>query len=379
MITIKRSGFPLRNNRAAIFKIGTSPLSTALYLLQLHRAVDNVSALLEANDRLSYLLAQYIPEPARNAFLAVRAFGLEVNKISDGSALARSRSQLGISTADLKFKFWSDLVAKAFSGTGDVGEPVAFLLRDALSNGLNLDISYFHQFLQTRRHFLQTAHFATVADICSYGEGTYSQLNYATQALLLSPQIAPSVIHLLELSPGLQSNVGDIAAHIGQATAVSSMILGLNYYASTRNQVTVPVELMTNFDLSQESVLRLCQGHVEAEEAAETREKLQNVVFETAVTANDHLISASDKLAKVKREIAEIVAARPDDKLLANFRRWRGGLPDVVFTPFMVAIPTSLYLQRLEKHDFDVFSKKLQHKEWRLAWTSFRNYYQRRI
>lgn len=369
--------------------LSVSSARLSSYQQQLHNSVENVSSLLEANDRLSYLLAQYVPEPARNAFLAIRAFGLEVNKISDGGssgsraskALSQLSSSMGISTADMKFKFWSDLIGKVFSGTGDIGEPTAFLLRDALDNGLNLDIAHFHQFLQTRSYFLKTNQFNNVNDICSYGEGTYSQLNYATQGLLLSPSISPSVIHMLELSPSLQTKIGDIAAHIGQATAVSSMILGLHYYSTTRNHVTVPVDLMTKFELSQESVLRLTQGHMSEEaEVAETKEKLQNVVFETAVTANDHLLAARTKLDQAKADIAELVASRTDDSLLErNSQKWRKGMPDVVFTPFMVAIPTSLYLQKLEKHDFDVLSPKLKQKEWRLAWKSFVSYYQRKI
>ena len=169
---------------------------------------------------------------------------------------------MGISTTDIKFKFWSDLLSRVFtdpSSEKNLGEPIAILVRDALRNDLNLDLSYFHQFLQTRKHFLQTKSFQTVNGICSYGEGTYSQLNYLTQGLLLSPSISPSAISLLEHSTSLQSKVSDIAAHIGQATAIGSMILGLKYYSSTRNQVTLPIDLMTKFDLSQESVLRLTQ------------------------------------------------------------------------------------------------------------------------
>lgn len=376
--------------RASKRQFSISLAASQSYQQQIHNAVENVSALLEANDRLSYLLAQYIPEPARNTFLAIRAFGLEVNKISDGGsnsgsrasrALSQLSSSMGISTADMKFKFWSDLLGKAFTGSGEIGEPTAFLIRDALENGLNLDIAHFHQFLQTRRYFLKTTQFNTVEDICSYGEGTYSQLNYATQGLLLSPSISPSVIHLLELSSTLQNKVGDIAAHIGQATAISSMILGLHYYSSARNHITIPVDLMTKFELSQEAVLRLAQGHMSDEaDVAETKEKLQNVVFETAITANDHLLSARTKLDEVRNEISDLVKSRPGDNLLGrNSKKWRKGLPDVIFTPFMVAIPTSLYLQKLEKNDFDVLSPKLQQKEWRLAWNSFRSYYQRKI
>lgn len=357
-------------------KIGKRFLS---YQNQVRNAVENVNSMLEKNDRLSYLLAQYIPEPARNTFLAIRAFGLEINKISAKSS-GNGASLGGISATDLKFKFWSDLLTKAFMDRENIGEPIAFLLRDGLRNGENLDISYFHKFLQTRKHFLNQTLFLSTNDICSYGEGTYSQLNYATQALLLSPNISPSVIHLLEGLAGLQAKVSEVAAHIGQSTAVTLMILGLNYYASTKNLITAPVDLMTKFELSQESLLRLCQGHMKEEDAKETKERLQNVLYETAVYANDHLIAARTKLDELKNEIDQVVKEHSNDELLnKNKKKWRGGLPDVVFTPLMVAIPTSLYLQRLEKNDFDIFSKGLQQKEWRLAWTSFQSYYRRKI
>lgn len=360
------------------------------YEQQLAKPAENVNVLLENSDRLSYILAQYIPEPARNGFLAIKAFGLEANKITDGGSASGSRalkalnqlsSSMGLTTADMKFKFWSDMVSKAFTDQGELHEPTVFLLRDALRLGLNLDISYFHQYLQTRRYFLQSKQFKSVEDICSYGEGTYSQLNYATQALLLLPLISPSVIHLLELSPQLQNKVSDIAAHIGQATAVSSMILGFDYYASTRNIVTMPVDLMTKFELSQELAIRLAQGHIkDATEKEEAIEKLQNVVFETAVTANDHLISARLKLTQVREDIAKLVKSKPHDSLLQrNFKKWRKGIPDVIFIPFMNAIPTSLYLEKLEKNDFNMYSPKLKQKEWRLGWRSFRNYYKRVI
>lgn len=362
------------------------------YQSQIYRASENINTLLERNDRSSYILAQYIPEPARNAFLAIRAFNLEINKINDGGnnpntvasqASSQISSSMGISTVDIKIKFWSDLLSSIFTdpySDKNIGEPIAFLLRDALRNDLNLDISYFHQFLQTRLHFLKNKSFNTVQDICSYGEGTYSQLNYLTQGLLLSPSISPSSVSLLENSPKLQSLVSDIAAHIGQATAVSSMILGLAYYSKSRNQVTLPIDIMTKFELSQESLLRLSQGHIQNEnEINEIREKLKNVVFETAITANDHILTVRDKLNKSRSEISEIVSGTNDKLIKSNSKRWKKSIPDAIFTPFMVGIPATLYLKKLERCDFDVFHKKLQEPEWRLAWSSFKSYYQRSI
>ncbi|KAK6461654.1 isoprenoid synthase domain-containing protein [Scheffersomyces coipomensis] len=377
------------------YSIGSSVPSDR-YKVQLYNATENINKLLESHDRSSYILAQYIPEPARNTFLAIRAFNLEINKINDGgnnleSVQSRAASHLtkatGFSTSDLKFQFWNDLIAKVFTqdpynDQNDLGEPIAFLLRDGLRNHLNLDISYFHQFLQTRKHFLSHKQFKNIDDICSYGEGTYSQLNYLTQAVLLSPSISPSTIKLLEYSPSLQSKISDIAAHIGQATAIGAMILGMQYYASSRNQITLPIDVMTKFDLSQESLLRLMQGHLKPDDPQvnEIKEKLKNIVYETSIRANDHMLSARDILSKSQSEIKEIVKAHNQDSLIqGHSKKWRKGVPDVLLTPFMVSIPTSLYLRKLEKHDFDLFNPSLQQKEWRLPYTSYRNYYQRRI
>lgn len=349
----------------------------------------DVTRMLEAHDNSSYLLSQYIPSPARDAFMAIRAFNVEIGKIQDGgnnqqSVSAQASSQLsnsmGISTSDIKFRFWTDMLTRAFTepdSTRDIGEPICTLLREAVRNDMNLDISHFHRVMQTRRKFLKDRQFQNVDDICAYGEGTYSQLNYAVQGLLLSPSISPSSIHLLEHSSELQALTTDIAAHIGQATAVSSMLLGLEYYARTKNIVTLPVETMSQNDLSQEAVLRYMSGH---DNSDELREQLKNVVYTTAITANDHMLTARSKLAKLKEGITKEVALHPEDTVLQRqAKKWRKGISDLLFTPFMVAVPTSLYLQRLERLNFDVLHKDAKLREWRLAWRSFRNYYQRKF
>lgn len=354
-----------------------------------HNAVENVLKLLESHDRSLYVLAQYIPEPARSAFLATRAFNIEINKISDGgsntgSVTSRASSamlaQMGALILDLKFKFWSDTLQKVFTGGDAPAEPIALLLRDSLENDINLNIDHFLRFLQTRKQFLRGTTFATTNDICAYGEGTYSQLNYQVQSALLSPLISPSVIKLLQHLMELQGLVRDVAAHIGQATAVSLMILGMQYYAQSQNRVTLPIDLMTKNDLSQEHLLRLVQGHIsDTSEQEALRNKLKNVVFETAVTANDHILSARNKLDTIKQEVKKIAGDTNDKLIRTQSKKWKGGVPDVIFTPYMVAIPTVLYLEKLQKLDFDVFAKKMQQKEWKLGYKSFRAYYSRLV
>ncbi|KAI5959467.1 uncharacterized protein KGF55_005295 [Candida pseudojiufengensis] len=359
----------------------------------IQNSVENINQILEKNDRSSYILSRYIPEPARNTFMAIRAFNLEINKINEGglnqqsiaSKASKQMSQtLGMSTSDLKFKFWSDLLLRVFTdnnSTSDLGEPIAILLRDALNQNLNLDITYFQKFLQTRRSFIKNnASFMNTNEICSYGEGTYSQLNYLTQNLLLSPQISPSSIKLLENSTQLQSNIIDIAAHIGQATAIASMIQGLKYYATSRNQITLPIDLMNNENLSQESILKLFNGSIsDEEEINEIKDKLKQVVYNTAIVANDHILTAQKKLQDFKLEVPNVVSSSNDLKLQKFSKNWKGKIPDSIFTPLMICIPTNLFLKKLEKNDFDILNLNFQQPEWRLAWISFKDYYQRKI
>ncbi|ODQ77626.1 hypothetical protein BABINDRAFT_41058 [Babjeviella inositovora NRRL Y-12698] len=375
----------------------TRGYSAVAYTDLLKSAKLNCSELLSKHDRSSFVLAHYVPEPARDCFLALRAFNLEIQKINNGgsnskSVASRASNQLsntlGFTTADIKLKFWSDLLDRIFqdphNDKDSIGEPIAILIRDCLREELPLDISHFQTFLQTKKHNLRSNGFKTTDEICSYGEGTTSQLNYLLQAALLAPHISPSAIHLLEYSTGLQSKLSDIAAHLGQATAIGSMIIGTGYYAAMRNQVTLPVDAMTQSDLSQEHVLRLFQGHLTKEKQPEdyvsVREKLKEVVYQTAIIANDHLLTANTKLADVKEEIRAIVEENKGDKVLQNgWKRWSGGIPDALYLPFMIGIPTKLYLERLEKQGFDLLSPKLQTKEWKLAWRSYRNYAKRVI
>ena len=380
-----RLGFLLAQKRWA--------LSGGTYEAALQGSRENVYKLLERHDRSSYILSQYIPDPARDAFIAIRAFLFEVNKINDGGSGGNTVSSqasshlsgtMGLSTADMKFKFWSDNLNKVFvnpESSGNIGEPITMLLRNSLKEDINLDISYFYQVLQTRRHFLQTRSFKTIEDMCSYGEGVHSQLNYATQAALLSPIISPSSIRLLELSEDLQSNVSDIAAHIGQASSISSMILGLPYYSKTKNIITLPIQVMNKHDLSQESVSRALQGHTkDEEELKHVSEKLKNCLFDTTVAANDHIITARTKLQQIKQEIPEIIQQHPEEStILKQKLKWRKNIPDSLFVPMMSALPVSLYLEKLEKYDFDLFNKRLNQQEWRLPWRSFRAYYLRFI
>ena len=70
------------------------------------------------------------------------------------------------------------------------------------------------------------------------------------------------------------------------------------------------------------------------------------MVYETAITANDHMLTAKSKLEMARQEIKKIVQEQPQDQLLNKFSmKWRKGIPDSLYVPTMAGIPTSLFEQ----------------------------------
>jgi NADH dehydrogenase [ubiquinone] 1 alpha subcomplex assembly factor 6 len=329
-------------------------------------------------DKSSYILSAYVPAPARDTFLAIRAFNVEVSKISGNESSKvnnQLKSTIGISSTDLRIKIWEDLLLKLFQDPYSdrvIGEPVGILLRESLKNEFKLNPSQFDLILSTRNDFLKRQSFRDVDQLCSYGEGLYSQLNYLVQDLLLSDQLSPSTVSLVECNPEIGNLIREISAHIGQATGVASIVLGTQYYGRHHNRIYLPLDLMTQHDLSQEDLLRLFQGHDVDKESIS--HKLKDVVYETCITANDHLITARSKLEKVKSLTQQFLQTTNDTMIIKRSKQWKKGIPDCIFVGFMNAIPLDGYLKELERHDFNIIDKKIENAYWKLVYRTYRSY-----
>lgn len=162
-------------------------------------------------------------------------------------------------------------------------------------------------------------------DLEAYAENTYGSLHYLALESL-----------------GIQSTPLDhIGSHIGKATGIVSILRGIPYnvrHPSTPS-VVLPLDVMAAHDVSQESVLRL------GPEAP----GLKDAVFEVATRANDHMLTARKMLNEVGEE---------------------GKGP--AFSTFLPAVPTSMWLETLEKCDFNVFDSKMMGKQWTLPWRAWR-------
>lgn len=357
--------------------------SSVEYDTQLKSATIDVKATLEKYDRSSFILSAYVPAPTRGLYMAVKAFNIEISKINNKNSYANIG---GLSKVDLRFKFWSDLLGRVFAnpnGNERISEPIMFLVRDSLRNGLSLNIDYFNTYLNSKKYWLQNPNLANTDALCSLGEGTTSQLLYLQQAALLSPLISPSTILLLEESKALQGLITDIAAHIGQATVIANMLAGLKYYSS-QHLVPLPIDLMAEQNLSHDSLMGylIDYGKESFKKDAELEEKLKNTVFKVATTANDHLLASRYKLDQVKEEIQKTVKNTKSSLILSHKSKWKRSIPDAIFVPFMNSIPVEIFLSNLQANDFNVCSPNITNSglsRWKVVGKSFYNYHTRTI
>lgn len=292
--------------------------------------------------------------------------------------------------ADLKFAFWQEQIAKCSHLNPDkpnlqgINDPVTTLIADSLLKGISLDVQMLQQMVYSHKHYMHNAKvkgFTDLDSMCSFGEGTYSQMNYLMQSASLTPNLygfSDFGIQLLEMpgSDDIRNYLSDLSAHLGQSTAICSFIIGLRYFAGKNGQMTLPIDVLARNELSQEDAIRMLSGR---EAPKGTKEKLMNASFEVTTRANDHILSARKKLQELRECIKGKVNQSTDPELVNSYKKLRKGLPDCLYIPLMSGIPTVLYLEKLQKCNFDVTSTKLQQKEWRLAWRSYWDYRMRKI
>ncbi|GMF08454.1 unnamed protein product [[Candida] boidinii] len=209
---------------------------------------------------------------------------------------------------------------------------------------------------------------------------------YSYQAMLLSPIDDSNNFtkDLLQSSnpktAELRNVINDIGAHIGQSTSIAYFLKTLKYYAVYNNQVMLPMDVLAKNNISQEDILRLFNNNLDKNEKInEIRENLKNSVFEIATVANDHIITSRTKFEKVKTLVKEISENDTDNNLQNNFRKLSKGIPDAIYLPYMNTIPTTLFLEKLEKNDFDLLNKKMDAKEWKLQVRAYWNYNFRKL
>jgi len=305
--------------------------------------------LLRKYDRPSYTLSTFIPPQAQTFYLALRALNVSLSMIPDTT----SSYAIGL----MRLQFWRDAITRTLSGTPPK-EPIALLLAAAVSD-LN---SRTNGRAQLGR------------------ENTYSTLLYLTLSAL--PIASLTVDHL--------------ASHVGKAAGIAAILRGLplvafpppqSQYSSQpgvvsggvkQGVVTLPLDVMAQAGVKEEDVFRL---------GAEAL-GLRDAVFAVATRASDHLITARQMLKNLRSgqgvghdfehegEEGHVYHGQTTSKNQGPESQLKE--LELSFGVLMPAISTQLWLDKLQKVNFDIFKPELLGSDWRLPWKAYFSF-QRRI
>ncbi|TGZ84197.1 hypothetical protein EX30DRAFT_346866 [Ascodesmis nigricans] len=271
------------------------------------------------NDYGSLVLHAFTKSELRDAYLALRAFNVSIASIDDHV----TRAELGAA----RMVFWQDILTRVYQEPEKPvpAEPVAVLLAKVLrEDGIKISETWLKRIIKARKQYLGGAPFPTLDALENYAEQTYSSLHYAS----------------LEALGHHSATLDHIGSHIGKATGIANILRGLPHMASRKGSaaaVVLPLDICAHHGLKQEEVLRY----------GPEAKGLQDAVFEVAVRANDHLITAREMAKEARKEVDRDV-----------------------FATYLPAIPTTLYLEKLQQRHFDPFDPKLQKRDWVLPYKS---------
>ncbi|KAL1598411.1 hypothetical protein SLS59_006695 [Nothophoma quercina] len=344
---------------------------------EVDRARAYCANLVRTYDTPSHILQSFTPQSARDAYLAIRAFNVDVARVADTT----STPTVGM----MRMQFWRDTVTKALAGSPPK-EPVAILLAHAAEDlhirtdgKSRLSKNWFHRIINTREQYLGNPPYPTLSALETYAENTYSTLMYLTLSAL--PQASITTDH--------------IASHIGKATGIAAVLRGVPLIAfphpqpggtaghitgqsgPTQGAVLLPLDVMAEASVREEDVFRM-GGEAPG---------LKDAVFTVATRANDHLITAREMLSKLRSEgtLGHDFEHANDEEHAYDAGEGSKGkdtqLTEVeqAFGVFMPSVSTQSWLDRLQKADFDLFAPELRKNDWKLPAKAYWAYTRRKL
>lgn len=343
-------------------------------------------------DRPSFTLSAFLPPHVRTFYIALRSLNVALSMIPDTTSTP--------TIAAMRMQFWRDTISKTLDPSKAVPkEPIAILLSSALtsleaqntqSSSPRTRKAWFLRMISAREQYLSNTPFTSLSALETYAESTYSTLLYLT----------------LSAFPLSSMTTDHLASHIGKAAGITTVLRGLPLLAfpppanhhSNQGQfglglnqntpggsaakqpiVTLPLDIMSETGLREEDVFR----------HGADAPGLRDAVFAVATRASDHLITARTMLSNLRKgldvghafehsgeEGHEYEFDSPSNPESSRSQP-RTQLDEVEagFGALMPAVSTALWLEQLQKVDFDVFHPSLRTAAavggWRLPWRSY--------
>lgn len=361
----KRSVSTRVDDTAVVLPSGDEVNTARRYCLDLLRKYDTPSS----------LLLPYIPSHARDAYIAIRAFNVDVARTADTTSTPTIGS--------MRLQFQRDAATKALAGSPPK-QPIAILLAQAADSlqsktdgKSKFSKSWFMRIIDTREKYLSNPPYPSLTSLETYAENTYSTLLYLT----------------LQALPMASLSADHVVSHIGKAAGIAAVLRGLpliafpgpqnkhsnqgqlggDVGAKRRGAVMLPLDVMADAGVREEDVLR------NGSEAS----GLRDAVFTVATRASDHLITAREMIKNIRAGQEAGHDFEHQDEEEHTYMPTKGRQETQAdelkraFGVLMPATPTQLWLDRLQQQDFDIFSPKLRVTDWKLPWKAFVAYNRR--
>lgn len=275
-----------------------------------------------------YLCLLELPTTMRRAAFALRAFNVETSRAMD----VASDPKIGL----MRLLWWQEAIDKIFNNK-IIEHPTARALASVISDQ-KINKTWLKRSVEARINDAQrdvTDIYQTIEELEKYSEDTSSTLLYTTLQ-----------------AGGITSTTADHAAsHIGKASGILLLIKSLPYHANRNHSFSyIPLKVAEKHGL-------LVKNGDRFEIRTDSRERLNDAVFDMASMANAHLQKARVLTESVPKEARSIL------------------LP---------AVPSQVVLDSLSRVGFDVFDSRLNRGilgvppllfQLKLKWHSWRGVY----
>ncbi|KAJ8920764.1 hypothetical protein NQ315_004904 [Exocentrus adspersus] len=282
-----------------------------------HSSAEYVLESVKKYDYENFICTILLQNNSRSCAFAIRGFNVEVARVAEQV----SQEMIG----SMRYKFWEDMIEKCFTGDLKIvpKHPVAVELFKALQNN-KLSKRYLRNLVTSRKNYLNLKGFNNLEEMENYAEHTVS-----------------NVLYLVLEGCGVRNiNADHAASHLGKAQGIVQQLRSIPF-SRRINFLPVPQDILVKNSVSQEEVLR-----------GKGSDRLNECIFQIACQAHQHLMKA---------------------------RNLKDNIPKEGRAALLPAVPVFIYLDRLQKVNYDVFHPSLNNRSWKLLpvlwYSNLRNTY----
>jgi NADH dehydrogenase [ubiquinone] 1 alpha subcomplex assembly factor 6 len=233
-------------------------------------------------------------------------------------------------TAQGRFLFWDQVIDSIFASKGKAAlrpgtQPVAFEIQENyLLSREKLSKRWLKRLIEGRNSpvMMTNLPFKSIREMEDYSDSILSPAYYLTIEFALN--FKEGTDSTRSSSP-LQLKLDHIASHMGKAQGLSNMLRGVRHNAK-QGRCYLGSDLLLKHKVSQEDILR-----------GKQTQPVKDVAFDVATVAHHHL------------EHGVTLLKDPDVK------QW--------VPLFLPLLPVQIYLERLQRMDFDLFHESLGRRD----------------